>query len=272
MKFFVCNSSGNVGKTTITRELLYSFMAEPKKILEIESVNSSSSNFENIEVEKISDFSNFENIYIKIIETDNLILDVGASLLSNFLDKMGEFAGVETLFDYFIIPTTQGDKVPTDTARTILYLQSIGISNDKIKVIFNSVENISDFDILIKQEPKLNGFKFNTNYQIPKTKLFSELGLLKKTINEIINFDVDSYKNDILQADSKDKLRLVKTDLANRMAVSLYPHLKAIYEELTGCKAIENYKAQAKNTSKKAKADKQAKSNEDGTSENDEEL
>lgn len=44
MKFFVLNSSRNVGKTTITRELIYPFIESPK-IIEIETVNSSSEHF-----------------------------------------------------------------------------------------------------------------------------------------------------------------------------------------------------------------------------------
>ena len=45
------------------------------KIFEIETVNSSSEHFSGLNVEKITDFSNFEDIYLKILETDNLILD-----------------------------------------------------------------------------------------------------------------------------------------------------------------------------------------------------
>lgn len=63
------------------------------------------------------------------------------------MEKLNEFAGVETLFDYFIIPTVVGDKVATDTARTILFLKTLGIENDKIKVVFNNADKIEDFNI-----------------------------------------------------------------------------------------------------------------------------
>lgn len=232
MKFFILNSSGNVGKTTITREVIYPSIPNAK-IFEIETVNSSSEHFSGLNVEKITDFSNFEDIYLKILETDNLILDVGASNLSNFLEKLGEFAGVEELFDFFIIPTVPGDKVATDTARTILYLKSIGIENEKIKVIFNNADSIENFNILFLQEDKI-GYKFDKNLFIPKSKLFTELGLLRCTISDIYNSDVDSYKNDIISAPANEKLRLIKKDLANRMAVAMLPKLKLVFENLTG--------------------------------------
>ena len=232
MRFFILNSSGNVGKSTVTRELIYPFM-DNAKIMEIETVNSSSEHFNSLNVEKITDFSNFEDIYLKILENDNLIIDVGASNLSAFMEKLNEFAGVETLFDYFIIPTVVGDKVATDTARTILFLKTLGIENDKIKVVFNNADKIEDFNILFLQEDKLN-YKFDKDLFIPKSKLFIELGLLRCTINEIYNPDVDSYKQAILNAPQSEKLRLIKTDLANRMAVSMFPKLKYVFEKLTG--------------------------------------
>lgn len=269
MRFFILNSSGNVGKTTITRELIYPFIENPK-IMEIETVNSSSEHFNGLNVEKITDFSNFEEIYLKILETDNLILDVGASNLSNFLDKLGEFAGVETLFDYFIIPTVEGDKVATDTIRTILYLKSIGIENEKIKVVFNNSDNIENFNILFLQEDKI-GYKFDKNLFIPKSKLFTELGLLRCTINDIYNADVDSYKQEILNAPANEKLRIIKKDLANRMAVAMLPKLKAVFEKLTGTVAKAEEKKEKKPL--KATATKQEKKEqEELISDNDEEL
>lgn len=269
MKFFILNSSGNVGKTTITRELIYPNIDNPK-IYEIETVNSSSEHFSGLNVEKITDFSNFEDIYLKILETDNLILDVGASNLSAFMEKLSEFAGVETLFDFFVIPTVPGDKVATDTARTILYLKSIGIENEKIKVVFNNADSIENFNILFLQEDKI-GYKFNKDLFIPKSKLFTELGLLRCTINDIYNPDVDSYKQAILSAPQSEKLRLIKKDLANRMAVSMFPKLKFVFENLTGTTAKVEEKIEKKPL--KATATKQEqKEQEQLINDDDEEL
>lgn len=237
MKFLVLNSSGNVGKSTVSREVLYSFLENPK-LIEIETVNSSSEHF-NINVEKITDLTFFEDLYLKILENDNLIMDIGASNLSLFCEKIGEFAGIDMLFDYFIIPTVSGDKVATDTARTILFLKSLGVENDKIKVVFNNSSNINEFDILFRQEEKI-GYTFDKSLFVPKSNLFKELGILRKTINEIYCENVDIYKDDILNAEAKDKIKLIKTDLANRMAVSIRPKLIDVFELITNNKAVNN--------------------------------
>lgn len=273
MKFFVLNSSGNVGKTTITREVIYPFIENPK-IIEIETVNSSSEHFAGLNVEKITDFSNFEDIYLKILETENLILDVGASNLSNFLEKLGEFAGVETLFDFFVIPTVPGDKIATDTARTILYLKSIGIESEKIKVIFNNADSIENFNILLLQEDKLS-YKFDKNLFIPKSKLFTELGLLRCSIKDIYNSDVDSYKQEILNAPVNEKLRLIKKDLANRMAVAMLPKLKSVFENLTGTVAKVEEQVEKKpipKATQKAEVKEQEQEQEQLINSDDEEL
>ncbi|MCT7466984.1 hypothetical protein N5T78_10360 [Aliarcobacter cryaerophilus] len=272
MRYFILNSSGNVGKTTVSREVLYSFMENPK-IIEIETVNASSAGYENLNLEKITDFSNFEEVYLKIIENESLIVDVGASNLGAFMDKLSEFAGVETLFDAFIIPTVGGDKVMTDTAKTILFLKNMGIANNQIKVVFNNADLISEFDLLIKQEKALD-YKFDTDLFIPKSKLFGELGILRKTINEIYNEDINAYKDLILSAEPKEKLKLIKIDLANRMAVSIYPKLKAIYERLSGESAYNNLanKPSENNVCKASKPTKKEEVKETLVNDEDEEL
>lgn len=238
MKIMVLNSSGNVGKTTVTRELLYAHMNQGVHIFEIETVNASSSNFQGLNVEKISDLTNFDDLYVKLITTDDCIFDVGASVLTLFLEKLASFAGIETMFDYFVIPTIATDKIMTDTARTILTLkEGFGVPNDKIKVIFNNVDSIAKFDLLIRQSEKIS-YEFDTELAVPASTLFNELGVLKKTIDEIYNEDVNAYKDQIIAAAPEDRLRLVKTDLANRQAVAVKPKLIAVFESAFGVPAI----------------------------------
>lgn len=238
MKLMVLNSSGNVGKTTVTRELLYAHMNAGVQIFEIETVNASSSSFQGLNVEKINDLTNFDEIYVKLITTDDCIFDVGASCLTAFLEKLASFAGVETMFDYFVIPTVATDKIMTDTARTILTLkEGFGVENDKIKVIFNNVKSIAEFDLLIRQSEKI-GYEFDTSLAIPASPLFNELGVLKKTIDEIYNEDVNVYKDQIISAAPEDRLRLVKTDLANRQAVAIKPKLISVFESAFGVPAM----------------------------------
>ena len=76
MKVFILNSSGNVGKSTIAREVFASRMQDAL-IIEIETVNSSSAKFDSINTKKYKANDDFTHIYMDMIENENVIMDVG---------------------------------------------------------------------------------------------------------------------------------------------------------------------------------------------------
>jgi len=241
MKIFILNSSGNVGKSLLARELFFPRL-ENCKIIEIETVNSGNSDFDSLNVSKYKADDDFTDIYMDILENDNVILDVGASNLALFWDKMSEFAGVDTIFDIFVVPTGVRAKLQEDTYKTILFLQGEGIPNEKIKVIFNGVENTvsEDFKMLLSVD-----FDFDEELFIRKNEvLFNDLGFLKKTIKDIFQEDVNYYKSLILnETDKKQKLLLIKTDLSNRQSATMKKQMDLVFEKVTGLESawvVEN--------------------------------
>ena len=267
MKIMILNSSGNVGKSTIARELFYPRLTNPL-IVEVETVNKSTKDFQNFNVWKFEANNNFEDFYLKIMETENIIVDIGASNLGEFWRQMSDYAGVEMMFDFFVVPTISTDNVIADTYKTVDFLRKQGIDEDKIKVIFNQVERTvkMDFSTLLKTDLKLNEELF-----IKKSQLFSDLGLLKKSIKDIYQSDVSFYKNKILNAETpKEKIILIKSDLANRMAHSYIKSFDYIFEQITDLKC--DLKAILDvNSNKDSKKDKVAKTD-NQISEDDEEL
>jgi len=236
MKFMVLNSSGNAGKSLLSRELLYPRLLDTK-IVEIETVNSGGSKFESLNILKFKGDGDFTDVYMEILENENIILDVGASNLTRFWESMSTFAGVETLFDYFIVPTSTRGKIQEDTFKTINFLHSEGIPTEKIKVVFNEVVASvkQDFEVLLSVD-----FPFDDNLYIKKNEsLFNDLGFLKKTIFDIYNPDLDFYKPLFLkEKDGKEKLRLIKMDLANRQAQIVKERMDSVFESITGEKAL----------------------------------
>ncbi|MCV6607028.1 MAG: hypothetical protein OIF32_02355 [Campylobacterales bacterium] len=251
----------------------------------METVNKGSKELSQLNVFQFKANEDFTDLYYKLIDTENVIVDVGASNLGQFWTQMSDFAGVESLFDYFVIPTVPNDKEQTDTYKTILFLRQNGIEDDKIKVIFNKVENTvsSDFSVLLNVD-----FDFDTDMAIKKSELFKELGFLRKTISEIYNPDLDHYR-ELLRAetDPQAKLALVKSDLANRMASSVKDRLDYIFSTITGKELPKEEppkaekktppKSVAKATPKKkaapaAATDKSPVPEESAVSEDDEEL
>ncbi len=235
MKVFILNSSGNVGKSTIAREVFASRMQDAL-IIEIETVNSSSAKFDSINTKKYKANDDFTHIYMDMIENENVIMDVGASNLSAFWVEMSKFAGIAELFDFFIVPTKSNDKIQEDTYKTIRFLRSEGIEDEKIKVIFNGVENgvERDFEMLLTAD-----FAFDTTLYLNKNEsLFNDLGFLRQTILDIYTPDTETYKEMILEEkDPTEKFKLIKRDIANRMAVKVKEKMDYIFEETIGLKS-----------------------------------
>jgi len=237
MKIMTLNSSGNVGKSMIARELLYPRF-EDALIIEVETVNKSSKDFGGgLNVWQFRPGGQYDELYLKIIENENVIVDVGASVLSEFWSEMSAFAGLEMLFDRFVVPTTSDEKQLTDTYKTIRFLRANGIDDEKIKVVFNRVKKSVDaeFSALLKAD-----FDFDESFWIHESPLFSELGLIKKTVADIYNPDLDYYKKKILAAaDPKEKVVLLKSDLSNRMAHKVIENFDDLFTRITGEKPVD---------------------------------
>ena len=230
MKIAVLNSSGNVGKSTITKELIYPRLANPL-IVEIETVNASNINNTNLNIKNYNTNDDIEDLYFSIIETDNVVLDIGASNLSSFFEKVLDFEGFLEVFDYFVIPTVSTIKETEDTIKTIEFLKNIAVSQEKIKVIPNKVKKDvkSEFAILFKNL----SIPIDENVFIKDSKLFSNLALLKADIKSVYRSDLDYYKSEILQAETpQDKMRLIKMDMSNRMAHTIIKNFDEMFEIL----------------------------------------
>jgi len=216
MKTLILNSSGNVGKSTITKEFLYPRL-DNALIVEIETVNASNINNSDLNIIKYNVNDDIGELYLSCIENENVLVDIGASNLSGFFEKVLDFDGFLDIFDFFVVPTVSTIKETEDTIKTISFLQSVGVEDEKIKVIPNKIKKDvkSEFAILFKNLP----IEINQDVFIKDSKLFSNLALLKTDIKSIFKTDLDYYKNEILSAETpQDKMRLIKMDMSNRMA------------------------------------------------------
>nr|WP_014343781.1 hypothetical protein [Aliivibrio fischeri]AEY78179.1 hypothetical protein [Aliivibrio fischeri] len=80
MKIAVINFSGNVGKSVISQHLLQPRMNDAK-IIAVESINSDGTNNETIKGKEFAD------IMESISEMDDVIVDIGASNVEDFMKK-----------------------------------------------------------------------------------------------------------------------------------------------------------------------------------------
>lgn len=137
MKICVINFSGNVGKSIVSQHLLKPRI-ENSNIISVESINSDGTNDEKIKGKRFTDIMN------RVLDIQNVIVDVGASNVEDFLQQMKKSIGSQDDFNYFVVPTIFKNKQITDTVATIDTLNDIGIEKERIKVIFNMLDEDSN--------------------------------------------------------------------------------------------------------------------------------
>lgn len=234
MKIALINNSGNVGKTTIAREVLGINLPDAT-IIEVETHNTGNAKYEKVfkEYFKIS-ATDIEELYTKLVENENVVIDIGASNILDFLRQLEQYAGIETLIDIFIIPTTKDAKQLQDTLKTINILLQLGIEPSKIIVIANRVNPLSfenDFKILINASKEL-GFIFEKDLSIRETNLLKDLELLGKTLNEVVE-DTTDYRQKIIETKgTPEQAKWVKMDLAKMAGKKVYEDFKRVFNKI----------------------------------------
>ncbi len=199
MKIAVINFSGNVGKSIVSRHLLSPRM-ENAALISVESINSDGTNNETIKGKEFSD------IMDKVMTDDNVIIDIGASNVEEFMKQMRGFIGSQEDFDYFLVPTVKSIKQLTDTISTIKELNELDIPADKIKVVFNMVDRD---DVISRQfidliEECNHLADINHKAIIYENELFTRLNNTGCTISQLVDDETD-YKSLIMQTDDKKK-------------------------------------------------------------------
>lgn len=141
MNIAILNMSGNVGKSTLAVHLVASNL-ENSKIISVESVNASDvNNVKNVEVEEIT-ASNFKDIFMELMSgQNNIILDVGASNVVQFMSEMKKFKSSIREIDLIIVPVVPIRKQMDDTIATLEWLAERGFDSEKIRVVFNGFRN-----------------------------------------------------------------------------------------------------------------------------------
>jgi len=239
MKILIMHNSGNVGKSLITREVFYqNFEGENKMVLEIESRNASSSNF-NMNVVRIDfdkptalqDLTQYGIIY------DDYILDVGSSEIKEFLAAIEKTKEILDEFDLIVVPTIKDQKIIPDTKKTMMVIRLLGFEH-KMQVLFNRVTNPStieeDFESLFvwakKEKFALNPNLYLANY----TESTNDLIRHKLLSSELLQ-DKTDYRALAIQyhqeGDAEKSRQASNRLLTQRIAKSLNADARVLYEK-----------------------------------------
>jgi hypothetical protein len=234
MKVAVINFSGDVGKTTIARQLLGSRMDAEE--FAVETINTGASD-ESVHTTRIKG-KDFGGLQEDLMLLDIAIIDVGASNAEDFLKLMAQFSGSHEEFDYFIVPVVSDKKQQAYTINTIKTLSKLGIQARRIRVVFNRVapEDSQDIDSIFgaivgfHQAEKL--FTLKREAIIFNNEIFDRLRQLKKSISEIL-LDTPDYRAQLREAKSdEEKQMAVSIVSAQRLARSANDNLDQAFKVL----------------------------------------
>lgn len=228
MKICVINFSGNVGKSIISQHLLKPRM-ENSSIISVESINSDGTNDEKIKGKRFTDIIN------RVLDTQNVIVDVGASNVEDFLQQMKKSIGSQDDFDYFVVPTIYKNKQITDTVATIDTLNDIGIEKERIKVIFNMLDEDSNLFYDFKEifDCK-NVATVSENIGIYESELFNRLHEISDFDSiSVLTHDTTDYKTLIQSTEDKTERSEYITKLGlKRLAIGVERMLDNTYSHL----------------------------------------
>lgn len=234
MKVAVMNNSGNVGKTTISDQLLSPRMKAPR--FAIETINAGGSE-STAEIERIKG-RQFGELQEWLLTMDDAVVDVGSSNVEDFVKYMAQYAGSHEEFDYFLVPVVSEKKQQADTINTIKTLAALGVPAKRILVVFNKVE-IDDVDDLPETFGAVFGFhelekKFTLKRDavIYSNEVFERLRALKKNIAEVVT-DETNYREQLRDiVDEEAKQHAIRMISVKRLAQSAWQNLDDVYRVL----------------------------------------
>ena len=233
MKVAVLNFSGNVGKTTIAGHLLKPRMGDAT-IFSVESLNVDAS-ADGLEVERMRG-KKFGDLQEQLMMLDKAIVDVGASNVEEFIKLMQQYDGSHEEFDYFVVPVVKEKKQQADTVNTIRALSDMGISKNKIRLVFNKVETDEsledEFRVLFGLAQVEKSFTLRPEAVIYSNEVYERLKTVGKSLGSITSDETD-YRAKLREtSDAEEKELCVRMVALKRLAITANKNLDDVFKAL----------------------------------------
>ncbi len=202
MKIATLNYSGSVGKTIAASHLLAPRMPGAS-IYSVESTNESAADL-GLEADQLRG-EQFGRLFRELLVLDDAIVDVGASNIEDFLDQIIKHQGAQAELDLYVLPVTPSGKAQRETIKTIRALAAIGVNPNRIRVLFNRVQEDvrSEFEPIFGFALQSGQFVANEHAAIFDNEVFDLLAAKRTTISDVLADDTD-YRTLIRQADKTD--------------------------------------------------------------------
>lgn len=234
MRIAIVNLGGNQGKTTLAVNLFSPRMPEAK-ILAVETINAAGNDL-GVDVEKMRG-DQFSRIYAELAATDDLILDVGASNIEDFLLGLETFEDGHDEVDLFVIPATPAKKERAEAVKTAVMLSDLGVEAPRIAIVFNRTSDVEgEFADVLNFAKQTGKVTANPDGFIPESELFSLLADKKLNISQALDDQTD-WKAELKAAriadDKKSFQKAVDMVAIQKMSKAMDRQLQHVFELLT---------------------------------------
>ena len=224
----IINKSGNVGKTTIGSCMIAPRLKNLDLVAYIENTNHIPNQIP-APIGVVHGAHEFGDVENKLLDAclngKSCLIDFGASDFNTTIEMLKQYKTVKNRVDVYIVPCTPGKKEQIDTTVTIEALINLGISPDKIRVLFNQVmhrdkqnlKRLFSSIFSLQQEIMENHgktFFAHVDATMFQAEIFKRLYELEMTLEEVLADETD-FEMAILAEPDKDK----KYDLAHRMSI-----------------------------------------------------
>jgi hypothetical protein len=229
MRVAVLSFSGNVGKTTIARHLLQPRMPGAK-LVTIESINAREDETHVIRGRQFAELQE----YLQLV--DDVIVDIGASNIEDLLALMGRYHGSHEDFDFFIVPTVPDVKQQRDTIATLAELARLGVPPEKLRVLFNRVNDRADIDrafalllSFLKERPLA---RLSTDACLETNEIYARVNGTEGGLAAIATDPTDFKRLIISVSNPTERLNLAQRLATRRLAIGVLPALDACFAAL----------------------------------------
>lgn len=229
MKLAVINFSGNVGKSTVACHLLAPRMPGCQ-VVAVESINADDSQPVTIRGRQFAQLQEF------LLGVDHVVIDIGASNVEELLKLMRRYHDSHADFDGFIVPTVPARKQQQDTAATLAELARIGVPPQRLRVVFNQVEDDEPIETTFATLLAYCASKGLTTLNTAAVMSFNEVySLARGSGQSLVELAADAtdFKALIARATSQtEKMMLVRRLAIQRLARGVVPELDACFAAL----------------------------------------
>jgi len=229
MRIAVISFSGNVGKTTIARHLLLPRMPGAR-IISIESINAGDDEGHVIKGRQFAELQE----YLQVV--DNVIVDIGASNIEDLLSLMRRYRGSHDDFDFFIVPAVPTIKQQRDTMATLAELSRLGVPPEKVRVVFNMVEDRSEiapaFSLLLSFLQETPLAQLSADAVLESNEIYARVNGTSADLAAVAA-DPTDFKSMIATAtDKAERVGLAQRLATRRLAIGVVPELDRCFASL----------------------------------------